>query len=88
MTHPPKGSGTKPRTNHILVKVHDEGAATVKLSDFGLAKNADSQMTHTDSEMRGSIIDPALQNFKSYAVINEIYPSAERRSHRPREFSN
>lgn len=59
---------------NILVKVHDEGAATVKLSDFGLAKDVDSQMTQTDSEMRGSIIDPALQSFKAYAVINEIYP--------------
>ncbi len=59
---------------NILVKVHDEGAATVKLSDFGLAKDGGSNMTQTDSEMRGSIIDPALQSFKSYAVINEIYP--------------
>lgn len=59
---------------NILVKVHDEGAATVKLSDFGLAKDVDSQMTQTDSEMRGSIIDPALPSFKAYAVINEIYP--------------
>lgn len=59
---------------NILVKVHDEGAATVKLSDFGLAKDIDSQVTRTNSEMRGSIIDPALQSFKDYTVINEIYP--------------
>lgn len=59
---------------NILVKVHDQGAATVKLSDFGLAKDVNSQMTRTDSETRGSIIDPALHSFKEYAVINEIYP--------------
>lgn len=30
---------------NILVKVHDAGAATVKLSDFGLAKDPDSGLT-------------------------------------------
>jgi len=59
---------------NILVKVHDSGAATVKLSDFGLAKEPDSGLTKTDSETKGSIIDPALTSFKDYAVINEIYP--------------
>lgn len=59
---------------NILVKAHDGGAVTVKLSDFGLAKDAESQLTQTDSETRGSIIDPALRSFKTYAVINEIYP--------------
>ncbi len=59
---------------NILVKVHDSGAATVKLSDFGLAKEPNSGLTQTDSETKGSIIDPALTSFKDYAVINEIYP--------------
>jgi tRNA A-37 threonylcarbamoyl transferase component Bud32 len=59
---------------NILIKVHDSGAATVKLSDFGLAKEPGSELTRTDSETKGSIIDPALQSFKDYAVINEIYP--------------
>jgi Serine/threonine protein kinase len=59
---------------NVLVKIHDSGAATVKLSDFGLAKDPDSGLTKTDSETKGSIIDPALTSFKDYAVINEIYP--------------
>jgi serine/threonine protein kinase len=45
----------------------------VKLSDFGLVKDKDSDYTRTTSEMRGTIRDPQLENFKDYNVLNEIY---------------
>lgn len=59
---------------NILVKIYDEGAAIIKLSDFGLAKDVNEQITRSDSETRGSIIDPTLHSFKRYGVINEVYP--------------
>lgn len=49
------------------------GAVLVKLSDFGLVKDRESEFTRTGTEMRGTIRDPLLSNFKDYAVLNEIY---------------
>ena len=59
--------------HNILLKVFDRGAVLVKLSDFGLAKLADSELTRMGTEMRGTIRDPLLENFRDYAMPNEIY---------------
>lgn len=59
---------------NVLLKVFDDGAVLVKLSDFGLVKDQSSTFTRTSTEMRGSIRDPLLHDFKSYSVHNEIYP--------------
>ncbi|RIJ78117.1 protein kinase family protein [Nakamurella silvestris] len=58
---------------NILLKVFDRGAVLVKLSDFGLAKDQTSKFTRTQTEMRGTIPDPTLSNFKDYQVVNEIH---------------
>lgn len=58
---------------NILLKVFDAGAVLVKLSDFGLAKTHSSEFTRTLTEMKGTIRDPMLGNFKDYAVVNEIH---------------
>lgn len=58
---------------NVLVKLFDDGAVMVKLSDFGLVKDKTSQFTRTTTEMRGTIRDPLLENFKSYGVANEVY---------------
>jgi serine/threonine protein kinase len=58
---------------NVLLKVFADGAVLVKLSDFGLVKDQNSTFTRTQTEMRGSIRDPQLQDFKSYSVINEVY---------------
>ncbi|MFF2632690.1 protein kinase family protein [Microbacterium sp. NPDC058021] len=58
---------------NVLLKVFDDGAVLVKLSDFGLVKDKTSQFTRTQTEMRGTIRDPLLDNFKSYDVANEMY---------------
>lgn len=58
---------------NVLVKTFHGGAVLVKLSDFGLAKDKNSQFTRTKTEMRGTIRDPLLANFKDYAVCNEIH---------------
>ncbi len=59
---------------NILIKRYDAGAVVVKLSDFGLAKDQQTPMTKTNSETKGAIVDPTLESFKAYAIINEIYP--------------
>lgn len=58
---------------NTLVKEYDESAVLIKLSDFGLAKTSDSELTRTESELRGTILDPMLPSFKDYGVLNEMY---------------
>ncbi|MFF5027974.1 protein kinase family protein [Streptomyces collinus] len=58
---------------NVLVKTFNGGAVLVKLSDFGLAKDKNSEFTRTKTEMRGTYRDPVLVNFKDYDVRNEIY---------------
>jgi hypothetical protein len=59
---------------NVLVKTYnDDAAVLVKLSDFGLAKDMNSEYTRTKTEMRGTIRDPHLVSFKDYDVRNEIY---------------
>lgn len=58
---------------NVLLKVFARGAVLVKLSDFGLVKDETSDYTRTHSELRGTIRDPLLENFKDYGITNEIY---------------
>lgn len=59
--------------NNILVKRYDKKAVMLKLSDFGFAKPADSNFTKTSAEIFGSIVDPALGDFKNFQPVNDIY---------------
>lgn len=58
---------------NVLLKVYSSGAVLVKLSDFGLVKDATSDFTLTQTELRGTIRDPQLESLKHYNVTNEIY---------------
>lgn len=58
---------------NILLKQYDYRAGIIKLSDFGLFKNESSDFTKTDTEIKGTIIDPQLESFKEYNIKNEIY---------------
>jgi hypothetical protein len=58
---------------NVLLKVFASGAVLVKLSDFGLVKDTTSDFTRTKTELKGTIRDPHLENFKDYNVSNEVY---------------
>ena len=58
---------------NVLVKVYGSGDVQVKVSDFGLAKDQTQDFTLTETEMRGTIPDPMLGSFKTYAVANEMW---------------
>ena len=45
----------------------------MKLSDFGLHKHPESDFTAVTTELKGSIIDPALESFKDFRATNDIY---------------
>jgi tRNA A-37 threonylcarbamoyl transferase component Bud32 len=57
---------------NALIKQYD-AALMVKLSDFGLYKDPESTLTRTESELRGTLLDPAIDSFKDYNLANEIY---------------
>lgn len=58
---------------NVLVKQYDSTAVVVKISDFGLFKQHDSSFTRSESELRGTILDPTIKSFKDYNLANEIY---------------
>lgn len=58
---------------NVLLKVFASGAVLVKLSDFGLVKELESEYTRTHTALRGTIRDPLLEKFKDYSIANEIY---------------
>lgn len=59
---------------NVLVHTYrDSDAFMVKVSDFGLAKEKNSDLTSTGSAMKGSIIDPTLGAFRDFGPVNDIY---------------
>lgn len=58
---------------NILLRVFSDGAVQVKLSDFGLAKPRESEFTKSETEIKGTIVDPALDKFKDFVPVNDIY---------------
>lgn len=59
--------------NNILLKEYDDDLIIVKVSDFGLIKEKNSDLTSTGTELKGTIKDDTLVDFKKYNVKNEIY---------------
>lgn len=59
---------------NVLVHTYGNGEAfTVKVSDFGLAKEKGSDLTSTGSVMKGSIRDPFLESFGDFKPVNDIF---------------
>lgn len=59
---------------NALVNVYDE-TIVVKISDFGLVKIVDSELTSENSDLKGSLNDPALKvlGFANYELRHELY---------------
>lgn len=59
---------------NVLLKIYDD-ALIVKLSDFGLVKIAESDLTSENTDFKGSLNDPALkvEGFGNYGLLHEIY---------------
>ena len=59
---------------NVLLKQYDD-TLVVKLSDFGLVKIVDSDLTSENTEFKGSLNDPALktEGFANYGLLHEIY---------------
>lgn len=57
---------------NILLKKYDD-VYVVKLSDFGLVKDESNHITDDDSSIKGTFIDPCLDRFSNYNLINEVY---------------
>lgn len=59
---------------NILLKCYDD-VIVVKISDFGLVKLLNSELTSENSELKGSLNDPSLKvsGFANYNMAHEIY---------------
>lgn len=59
---------------NILIKQHD-GLIVAKVSDFGLVKVPNSQLTTANTEFKGYFNDPQLklEGFSNYSMVHEIY---------------
>ena len=60
-------------TRNVLLKTFGGSAVLVKLSDFGLAKRRGSDFTLTETELKGTKIDPALGSFKDFSAVHDIF---------------
>lgn len=61
--------------NNILIKIYDD-TFVVKVSDFGLVKLKENNLTSVNTEYKGSLNDPKLDivgGFKSYTIYHETY---------------
>ena len=59
---------------NVLLKQYDD-TLVVKLSDFGLVKIINSDLTSENTDLKGSLNDPALkvEGFGNYGLIHELY---------------
>lgn len=59
---------------NILIKEYDD-VPVVKISDFGLVKIPDSNLTTANTEFKGYFNDPALvvEGFNTYNILHETY---------------
>lgn len=62
---------------NVLVKKYDD-VSVFKISDFGLVKIPDSDLTSENSELKGCLNDPTLKTrgFANYDLLDEIYALA------------
>ncbi|WP_209374549.1 serine/threonine protein kinase [Brevibacterium renqingii] len=60
-------------TRNVLLRTFGGSAVLVKLSDFGLAKLKGSEFTTTETELKGTKIDPALGSFKDFDTVHDIF---------------
>ena len=61
--------------NNILLKEYDD-LLVIKISDFGLVKLKESDLTSQNTEYKGSLNDPKLDivgEFKNYKIYHETY---------------
>lgn len=60
-------------TRNVLLRTFGGSAVLVKLSDFGLAKCKGSEFTLTETDLKGTKIDPALGSFKDFGAVHDIF---------------
>lgn len=56
----------------MLVRLYDD-AFVAKVADLGLLKDLNYEFTKTHTELRGTRVDPALESFKDFQLVHEMY---------------
>jgi len=58
---------------NILIQEFNDGIVVAKISDFGLAKQAESVLTRSGTEKKGTFLDPSLVSYKDFGLIHELF---------------
>lgn len=60
--------------SNVLIKAYDD-VLVIKISDFGLAKDPNNELTTVNTEFKGYFNDPnlKLEGFNNYSMPHEIY---------------
>ncbi|GAA6237700.1 protein kinase family protein [Apilactobacillus micheneri] len=60
--------------NNILIFTYDD-TTIAKISDLGLVKNPNNDITSNLTSIKGTLVDPSLFNdgFDNYSILNEMY---------------
>ncbi len=56
-----------------MLRVFTYRWVAVKPSDFGFAKQCNSDFEKTESGARGTIVDLTIERFKDFVFVNDIY---------------
>ena len=61
---------------NILIKIYEDGSSMIKISDFGLVKRPESNLTRQGTEIKGAIndySDLSVVGFENYEIRHETY---------------
>lgn len=61
--------------SNIFIKQHNDGVTLIKVSDFGLAKHSDRNLTRQGTVIKGVLNDPSLarDGFENFEQRHDIY---------------
>lgn len=58
---------------NVLLRLYDHGAFSAKIADLGLLKDLAQDFTKTQTELRGTRLDPALESMSEFRIEHEIF---------------
>lgn len=58
---------------NVLLRLYDQGAFAAKIADLGLLKDLTQDFTKTQTELRGTRLDPALESMADFRIEHEMF---------------
>lgn len=58
---------------NVLLRLYDKGAFSAKIADLGLLKDLTQDFTKTQTDLRGTRLDPALESMAEFRIEHEMF---------------